>query len=360
MKVQGLAFGPGLPSAGKPAEFEVDESGLRFALAAMGDGAPRWEHVAIHKSGWDGNQLRLEWTGSAGVYSLNVSDAAHAREIARLAGTRSKVKKSSADRGTRVLIHASVWLFLILPILAILGLVSQHDRIADWAVSQISLEQEAKLGEIVFAQQKAQLKLVDGPALDLVKTLGERLSKDSKYKYQFYVADDNSVNAFAMPGGYVVMHTGLLRLAASAEEVAGVLAHEVQHVERRHSLRATVQSLGVTAIVGLIFGDLGAIASLGSDLLKLKFSRDNETEADREGLKALVSAKINPAGMRDFFAKMAEQSKLDLGMLSTHPASEERMADMDRLIKALPEEARQLAPLAIDYDAIKVALGAKK
>jgi beta-barrel assembly-enhancing protease len=360
VKVSTLAFGPGLPSAGRSEDIEVNESGVRASFAGMGDGAPRWEQVDLQKSGWDGSQLRLEWKGASGLYSVNVSDAAAVREIARLAGPRSRVKKSGMDRGTRILIHAGVWLFVVLPILAIVALISQHDRIAVWAVNQISIEQEAKLGEIVFTQQKAQLKLVEGPALDMVKSLGERLTKESKYKYQFHVADDNTVNAFAMPGGYVVMHTGLLRLAANAEEVAGVLAHEVQHVERRHSLRGMVQSLGVTAIVGLIFGDLGAIASMGGDLLKLKFSRDNETEADREGLKALVAAKINPSGMRDFFGRMAEQSKIDLGILSTHPASDERMADMDRLIKALPEEARQLAPLPIDYAAIKAVLGAKK
>jgi beta-barrel assembly-enhancing protease len=107
-------------------------------------------------------------------------------------------------------------------------------------------------------------------------------------------------------------------------------------------------------------GDMSGLASLGGDLLQLKFSRDHETEADREGLKVLVAAKINPVGMRDFFGKLAEDSKLDLGFLSTHPASAERMADIDRLIKALPEEARQGEPLKFDFSSIKASIALRK
>ena len=240
------------------------------------------------------------------------------------------------------------------------AIIWQHDRIVAWGIGLITVEQEAKLGEILFAQQKRGLKLVEGESLTMVRDIGSKLTKDSRHKFQFFVAEDKSVNAFAMPGGYVVVHTGLLQLAASAEEVAGVLAHEVQHIEQRHSLRSIAKSLGFSAAVSLVLGDAGAAVTLGGELLQLKFSRDHETEADREGLKSLVAAKINPVGMRDFFAKMAAQSQLNLGFLATHPASEERMAEIDRLSKALPLASRQVAPLAYDYAAIKATLSRPK
>ena len=94
------------------------------------------------------------------------------------------------------------------------------------------------------------------------------------------------------------------------------------------------------------------------DLIGLKFSRQHETEADAEGLKALVAAGIAPAGMRDFFRKMGEKEKLNLGWLSSHPASEERYAAIDTALKALPPAALQAAPLAHDYQKIKQALPA--
>jgi predicted Zn-dependent protease len=148
----------------------------------------------------------------------------------------------------------------------------------------------------------------------------------------------------------------LLALASSAEEVAGVLAHEVQHVERRHSLKAMAKSAGLMVTVGMVFGDLGGLVALGQDLIGLDFSRQAEAEADALGLDALVAAGIAPGGMRDFFRKMGEKEKLNLGWLSSHPASEDRFAAIDAAIKALPPPALQVAPLAYDYGRIKAAL----
>ena len=278
---------------------------------------------------------------------------AAATTLRRLAAGKSTVIKAGPDRRMHSAIWLLVWIFVVIPVLLLGALVWQHDRIAAWAVARIPVEQEMKLGEIFFSQHKAGLKLIDGPALELLRDLGGKLTQGSPYRYQFHVAQDKSVNAFAMPGGFVVVHTGLIQLAESPEELAGVLAHEIQHVEQRHSLRAMAQSLGLYAVLSLLVGDTSSLASLGGDLLKLKFSRNHETEADREGLKALVAAGIRPEGMRDFFAKMAAQSKLELGLLSSHPASEERMTEMDRMIKALLDTAQQAAPLAYDYAALK-------
>jgi predicted Zn-dependent protease len=252
------------------------------------------------------------------------------------------------------LAYGLILLFVVVPALALGGLVVEHERVAEWAVSLVPPEQERKLGEFVFEQHKARLRLVEGPAQAMVRDIGAKLSEGSRYPYSFYVARDPTVNAFAVPGGFVVMHTGLLELAQTAEEVAGVLAHEVSHVEKRHSLKAMAKSLGLSATVALLFGDLGGLAALGTDLVGLKFSRDHEHEADREGFGRLVAAGIRPAGMRDFFRRMAEKSSPDLGFLSTHPAGPERLAAIDALLKSVP--AREFAPLPYDYAAVKAAI----
>lgn len=349
-------FGPGLLPAGEPAEFEANETGIRVATADAYDAAPRWSAIRLTTTGWDGAQMRLEWQGAAGAYVLTSGDRQVCAAVNKLAAGKASLQAARPDAATRAWSHALIGLLVVLPLLLVTVMVWQHQRIVGWAVGQISLEQEAKLGEIVFAQHKSSLKLVEGPPLALVREIGERLTAGSRYRYRFYVAEDNSVNAFAVPGGYVVVHTGLMRLAASAEEVAGVLAHEVQHIEQRHSLRGMAQSLGLAAALGLLVGDVGGLASVGRDLLSLKFSRDHETEADREGMKLLVAAKINPTGMRDFFAKMAAQSTLELGYLSTHPPSAQRMAEIERMIKALPADAIKTPPLAYDYAAIKASI----
>ena len=358
MRFKAQIFGPGFPAPGALVDVDATDTGIRVQTSEADDGAPRWGKIALAKSGWDGLQLRLEWAGSAGMYSLTASDDdsnTHAA-ITKLAAGKSEVHVAKPDRATRALTRGLILFFFGLPLLLLGAIVWQHDRIVAWGVGLITIEQEAKLGEILFTQQKRGLKLVEGTALAMVRDLGSKLTKDSRHKFQFFVVEDTSVNAFAMPGGFVVVHTGLLQLAETPEEVAGVLAHEVQHIEQRHSLLSIAKSLGFSAAASLLLGDASAAVSLGGELLQLKFSRDHETEADREGLKSLVAAKINPVGMRDFFAKMAAQSQLNFGLLATHPASKERMAAIDQIIKALPAAARQVEPLTYDYATTKATL----
>ena len=358
-RLSGQAFGPGFAGAGSKTEFDISDYGLRLITADDADGAPPWSDITLTRGGWDGSQLSITWSGRAGRYTIGLTDKNAISAVAALAKATQgapAVTRARPDGATRVWMHTLVWITFVLPLIALVAVIWQHDRIAGWAVAQIPPEQERKLGELVFAQQKAKLKLVEGRPLDMVREIGAKLTKGSPYKYEFYVAGDKVVNAYAMPGGFVVMHSGLLNLAGSAEEVAGVLAHEVMHIEKRHSLKAMAKSLGLMATVSLVFGDFGGLVSIGSDLLGLKFSRDHELEADREGLKALVGAGLAPQGMAAFFRKMAAQEKLDLGFLSTHPGSEERFTAIDAAIKALPDAARNAPPLPVDYAAIKAAL----
>ena len=367
-RLRGQAFGPGFQSSGAQVEFEVSGFGLRLVTSEEYDGTPPWTEINVRKGGFNDSQLMLEWAGRSGKYVLAVTDAAAVMaikaQLAQSAPAKAGLKgtgQMGRDAGTRKWSHLMLWLALgpiLLPLLLLGAVLWEHERIAAWAISHVPVAQERKLGELVFAQTKARLKLVEGPPATMVREIGARLTKGSAYQYEFHVAEDATVNAFAMPGGFVVVHTGLLALAATAEEVAGVLAHEVQHVEKRHSLKAMAKSAGRMVTVSLVFGDLGGLVSLGQDLIGLKFSRQHESEADAEGLKALVAAGIAPLGMRDFFRKMGEKESLNLGWLSSHPASEDRFAALDKALQALPAAALQAAPLAYDYAAIKAALPA--
>ena len=367
-RLRGQAFGPGFQSSGSQAEFEVSGFGLRLVTSEEYDGTPPWTEINLRKGGFNDTQLMLEWTGRSGRYVLAVTDAAAVAairaQLAQSAPAKAGLKGSGQmgrDAGTRKWSHLMLWLTLgpvLLPLLLLGALLWQHERIAAWAIAHVPVAQERKLGEAVFAQTKAKLKLVEGPPATMVREIGARLTKGSAYRYEFHVTHDDAVNAFAIPGGFVVVHSGLLALAASAEEVAGVLAHEVQHVEKRHSLKAMAKSTGLMVTVGMVFGDLGGLLALGQDLIGLKFSRQHESEADTAGLQALVAAGIAPSGMRDFFRKMGEKDSLNLGWLSSHPASEDRSMALDRALQALPATVLQAAPLAYDYAAIKAALPA--
>ena len=167
---------------------------------------------------------------------------------------------------------------------------------------------------------------------------------------------DPVLNAFAVPGGKVVLHSGLILAAESPEEIAGVLAHEIAHVTRQHSMRQLVSTLGLYLLAQAFLGDMqGLMAVLldnGSYLLTLKFSRDHESDADEVGLGYMRAAGIDPQGMVEMFRKLqAAHEEMneemsgeieeatgaeDLSMpdfLSTHPDTGERIEAMQKLLE---------------------------
>lgn len=215
----------------------------------------------------------------------------------------------------------------------------QGNNTIAWLAGHIPLSAEKQLGDLALAQVRSQGGLLEkGAAQQTVQEIGQRLTAGSRYHYRWLVKQDDSVNAFAMPGGIIVVHTGLLRQAADPGELAGVLAHEVQHVEQRHSLRQMISSLGWGALVGVTLGDISAVAAMVAHQAgTLYFSRDMEEEADRLGLYALQRAQIRPDGMLSFFQKLdGEEKTAAPGWLSSHPQTAARAQGIAQLIAAHP------------------------
>lgn len=236
----------------------------------------------------------------------------------------------------------------------------QGNNAVAWLAGHIPLSAEKQLGDMALAQVRSQGGLLEkGAAQQLVAEIGQRLTAGSRYQYRWLVKQDDSVNAFAMPGGVIVVHTGLLRQASDPGELAGVLAHEVQHVEQRHSLRQMISSLGWGALVGVTIGDISAVAAMVAHQAgTLYFSRDMEEEADRLGLYALQRAQIRPDGMLSFFQKLDNDKQTAApGWLSSHPQTALRAQGLAQLIATNPCPA--CLPLHSDYwQAMKAGLPA--
>ena len=158
----------------------------------------------------------------------------------------------------------------------------------------------------------------------------------SPYRFRIAVLDDRAVNAFAAPGGHLILLRGLIERARAPEEVAGVLAHEVQHVLRRHATRAIVQRTSTALLVTAAVGDVsGLIAFAAETATTLSYSRSAEEEADADGMRLLHSAGIDPRGMLTFFETViADEVHLPRAAryLTTHPAPEERLARFARML----------------------------
>ena len=146
------------------------------------------------------------------------------------------------------------------------------------------------------------------------------------FTFQFKVADTEMVNAFALPGGYVTVNYGLLTSAQSGEEVAGVIAHEIQHALLRHGTRRMLRQMGSSALMLVIFGasDLHTLGQTAGQLASLSYDRDQESESDQRGVDLLVRAHINPQGLATFFERLARDSPNPPELLSTHPDSGRR------------------------------------
>jgi predicted Zn-dependent protease len=264
------------------------------------------------------------------------------------------------DFTTRLWLWLALFLSIGLPLLLLASLFGFRAEILDAVVTRIPVEQEIKLGEQLWQVQGAQIKLIDGTAANrFLEEIGARLTqaRPTPYRYRFFLADETSVNAFAMPAGFIVVQRGLIEKAATAEEVAGVLAHEIEHVEQRHALRGLVQELGVTAVWTIVAGDVGG--GVAGEWLKglagMQFSRAQESAADAGGYGRLLAARIDPHGMASFFDTLSRQQNDmpgALNLLSTHPASAERAAS----IRAQLQTAPSFPPLAYDWTAIRASL----
>jgi predicted Zn-dependent protease len=214
-----------------------------------------------------------------------------------------------------------------------------------------SIDKEVALGRQLAAEVDRSSKLVSDPLVnEYVNRIAQNivLHSDAKVPFTIKVIDSNEVNAFALPGGFLYVHRGLLEAADNEAEVAGVLAHEIAHVTARHGIeQASKGQLLSYASIGLIFfGGIGGYIAqqalgLAVPLTFLKFSRGAEKEADRLGAQYLWAAGYDPNAMVSFFEKLQGKEKGKPGTLakvfSTHPMTGDRIKEVNQLIGRFPD-----------------------
>ncbi len=352
-----LLFAPHLPAHGEKVRARFTATHL--VVEGQSVAAPV-DTIGVTLGGFDHKQLYLFWHQEEGRWAMSPQDAAAQEQLIHFAPAPLNALLHSASKDIRRHKHrfgmtlSLLALVFVLPLLLAGIFFWQSDRVAAWVANHISIEQEVQLGKQAFQQATRGLRLRQtGADWQAVSTIGNQLTTGSRYSYHWYIADDPVINAFAVPGGFVVVDSGLIKAADSAEEVAGVLAHEVQHVEQRHTLKNLIQSLGWRAVLSLALGDVsgGTVVSAAANLGELKFSRDLESEADLGGLAALKKAGIAPSGMLSFFSRLAKQDGNPVPFLSTHPASAQRLHALQTAINR--QGAWPANPLPYDWAAIR-------
>ncbi|HLV00834.1 MAG TPA: M48 family metallopeptidase [Acidobacteriota bacterium] len=217
----------------------------------------------------------------------------------------------------------------------------------------VSDSEEVRVGQAAAREVEKQYPILRrGSAPQYLEQLGQKLVRASdrrNIRYHFRLIDQDEVNAFALPGGYIYVFRGLMSLTENESELAGVLAHEIAHVSERHHVdqmkKAQTIGLGL-GILDMIFGrqrsvgeDLGALgAQLFAQGVFSKFSRDAEREADREGVQILRRARINPNGMITLFEKLEglreKRPSAVQEFFATHPNPAERRQNVRQMLSA--------------------------
>ena len=364
-----LCFGDGLPGAGAPCHVTVSADGL--TMDPVGDVSLVEEAIAftamsVQAGGLDHDQLVVLWGEGASARTLYLKDpaliiafrrAAPAALMAHLERAAEQVRR--ARHSHRVLWGSAVGVVVGLGLLLWFG----SDLIVEWAVARIPVSWEQKLGETVYQDFLAkETVLKEGPAVTAVQDMIQRMTAkipNNPYTFQVSVVQSPVVNAFALPGGYVVVFTGLMKKAESGEEVAGVLSHELNHVLQRHGMERIVRTMGLAAVVSILVGDqqglIGLARQLGMELATLKFGREQETEADVTGIRLLHDARIAPDGMIRFFERLSEKDKERVELFSTHPMSAARAERLKAELAALPKQTPE--PFTFEWKSVQDSLG---
>lgn len=352
---QGQLHGPGQPDAGAPVRAEF----VGGALRVDGGYGVAPARITVEAGGFNQDDVVLQWEEPSGVLALMVTDAQAKQAL--LASAPPALAKQLARWNRGVSFTRNLWRSVIVAgsvATIAIGLgMWQYDEVVKWAAHTISPENERRLGQKMVTGMRRQGRLVEqGKAVEVVRGLGARLTTESTRKYEWYLIDDPSVNAFALPGGFIVVNAGLVHEADSADELAGVLAHEVQHVEQRHSLQILLYQLGWATLLAAVLGDPSTItALLLLEVGNLRFSRDLEAAADAGGLETLRKAGIAPEGMATFFRKLAADG--DDGApdwMSTHPSTQDRIATIEAALKAQP--CTECKPVEMDWPAVRESL----
>ncbi|MGH7183945.1 MAG: M48 family metallopeptidase [Nitrospiraceae bacterium] len=367
-----LCFGEEFPPSGAPCFVQVDGKGLTITFESEGgDGAREavlFSALTVSAGGIDHDHLVVKWTSVQGERTLYLKNPDVIRDFREAVPDHLDLPLAQVAEQVRQVRHRRrlVWGIVGGIILSsMLGLWFGADILVDIAVSRIPVEWEQKLGESAYRDFLSHQEVIkEGPGVVAVEEMTHRLTEqilNNPYKFQVTVVRSDIINAFALPGGFVVVFTGLMKKAESGEEVAGVLSHELNHVLQRHGLERIVKNLGLLTVVAIVFGNqqglVGMMKQLGVELLTLKFGREQETEADLTGLQLLQRAKIDHSGMIRFFERLSEKDEGRMEWLSTHPISTARAERLKAELAALPKISP--APFTFDWKQVQASLGSQ-
>jgi len=229
----------------------------------------------------------------------------------------------------------------------------------------ISTNEEFSIGEKMAKQVEQEEKVLnDSLVQDYVNQVGQRIAGISDRKelpFHFKVLDSKEINAFACPGGYIYLYSGLLKILEDEAELSGVLAHEISHVVARHGVKRLQKVLGLQVVLSIAFGSKSEVSkelvATGIGIILQGYSRENELEADQFGTFYMKQAGFNPNGMKNLLGKLDKLSDEEPAffekLLASHPPTKERIARVENQISGFGKKVEGLPFNKGEYEKIK-------
>jgi predicted Zn-dependent protease len=239
-----------------------------------------------------------------------------------------------------------------------------------WArtVTAASTADEKELGRKFALEARAKLPLIDDVQVNAyVNRVGQKVVAalgEQPFQYQFFVVRDPRINAFAVPGGYIYVHAGLLTRASNDDELAGVLGHEVAHVYAHHLARQqeATQLMNYATLLGVLLSALqpaiGAGAIAANAAMQLHYRREFEQEADYTGARIMQAAGYDPRGMLDFFKKMLDEQRTTPTFappyLLSHPLTEARLTNLEAVLHTHQWDRGPRRPTSLELERVQL------
>lgn len=359
------AYLDGRSAARRPASIRLTATGLEITLE---DGARLWwplREVRQTQGFYAGEQIRLE-RGAPLPELLLVDDSAFLAALHATAPALGRRFHHPRRRRARVLftIGAAVTAVVTGAVLYVWGIPAAAGVLA----AHVPVSWEERLGQAAVEQlTTSRRRCVDPEREAAIEAIVKRLlapQPSIPYTIRVTVVDDQTVNAFAVPGGQVVLLRGLLERTRTPEELAGVIAHEIQHVLQRHATRLLLQHASTGLLLVAVSGDITGVMAYGIESARvlgtLRYSRHLESEADVEGLRMLLAAEVDPGGMIAFFdALRTGERRLPTASryLASHPLAADRVDSLKQMAASAPKKFRPLLPDRDWSDVRKICSG---
>ncbi len=356
------------PEGGLPvwADLEVGPDGIHVRLRDGREARLRYEDMDVDAAGLDAEVVvcRSRSEGyavqcSAPGFVESIRSHGHPEVVEHLAAVDQKVRGHRRRRRAGLIVAA----------LLVLGcglLFWYTPAILAATATSLPTSVDEEIGDAAMGDLDATLgERMNDPTiqafLDQVIARLEPHASERDFRFRIHAVDSPEVNAFALPGGQMVVMRGLLAEAGGPEEVAGVLAHEMAHVTERHGLESAAHGAGRWIALMILVGDDSALLGLAGEAASYAngsaYSRESESEADAEGVRLMAAAGLDPTALAAFFRRLKQRSGSELAgvanWLSSHPEHDARIAHVNEVAGQVPAAPRQ--PLSVDWAAVQAA-----